>query len=114
MKTDVAFPEPTFRGIPLNWMRAQWRDCASREKQMRIFRELTGAGEREIRVALGDEDGITAPDLFHKKWSAEEDAAILQMRAAGFSYKQISAALRRSLKACEMHARILKRKGKMT
>lgn len=112
MKKDVAFPEPTFRGIPLNWMRAQWRDCASREKQMRIFRELTGAGEREIRVALGDEDGITAPDLFHKRWSEDEDLTLMQMRAAGFSCKQISAALRRSIKACEMHARILKRREK--
>lgn len=89
---------PMFRGVDLGWMQAQWRDCADKPEQLRIFRDMTGATIQEILDAIGD-PGYCGPiggKRGYKRFSAEDDATILRMIADGATNKEIGDAIGRT------------------
>lgn len=84
----------------LGWMQAQWRDCADRAAQMRIFRDMTRAPVEEICEALGEDP---APWIKAKKtyrsWTPEEDAKLARMVGESVPAGQIAETLGRQVRA---------------
>lgn len=84
----------------LDWMQGQWRDCADREAQMRIFRDMTRAPVEEICAALGEDPApwIKAKKTY-RKWTQEEDDILETMVCHGVSASDIAEALGRQVRA---------------
>lgn len=101
--------EKEFHGVDLDWMKAQWRDCKDKDEQLIIFRDMTGATEREIIGVL--EPGYCPerkPFNSNTKWTEEEDARLLSMRKAGKTCKEIAAELKRSMAAVQSRYILIK------
>lgn len=84
----------------IGWMQAQWRDCADREAQMRIFRDMTRAPVEEICAALGEDPApwIKAKKTY-RKWTPEDDAELARMVGESVPAGQIAEALGRQVRA---------------
>lgn len=97
--------EREFHGISLSWMQAQWRDCADKDEQLKIYQDMTGASAEEIIAVL--EPDFT-PRAFarrnkNKPWTPEDDARLLEMKAAKVREADIASRLGRPFNA--VHAR---------
>lgn len=86
----------------LGWMQAQWRDCADREAQLNIFRDMTGETYTTILTALG-EDPAQFPKFttrkVYRKWTPEEDERLRAMVGEGVPAGRIAEALGRQVRA---------------
>lgn len=85
-----------FRGVDFGWMQAQWRDCADKDEQMKIFRDMTGATKGEILVALGEAKEAGPKRTGHCGYLPEEKEAIVRMACEGRTPQEIADALGRS------------------
>lgn len=88
--------EAKFRGVDLGWMQAQWRDCADRGEQMKIFKDMTGATKGEILVALGESKEAGPQRSGRGEYLPEEKEIIVRMACEGRSPQEIADALGRS------------------
>lgn len=98
-----------FHGVSLDWMQAQWRDCRDRDKQLSIFRDMTGAKKSEILRALGEEtdEGLVT----YRRWTQEEEAEIIRLAAEGNTIKQIAETIRRTRSSTEQHILWMRKRG---
>lgn len=85
-------------GVDIDWMQAQWRDCADKGKQLEIFRDMTGrkATVQEILDAVGDPaycGPIGAAKRGYRRYTPEDDALIIRMAADGRTNAEIGEAL---------------------
>lgn len=94
----------TFRGIDLEWMRAQWRDCADKDAQLTIFKDMTGERKAVILHALGEDPEAWIAGKTWRKWTPEEEARLMEMKDAGRANGEIADALGREVRA--VNARI--------
>ena len=85
-----------FRGVDFGWMQAQWRDCADKDEQMKIFRDMTGATKGEILVALGEAKEAGPKKTGRGEYLPEEKEAIVRMACEGRTPQEIADALGRS------------------
>ena len=85
-----------FRGVDFGWMQAQWRDCADKTEQMKIFRDMTGATKGEILVALGEAKEAGPKRTGHCGYLPEENDTIVRMACEGRTHQEIADALGRS------------------
>jgi hypothetical protein len=88
----------TFHGIDVSWMQAQWRDCADKAEQLKIFRDIFGkkVTVQEILDAVGDPTycgPMDPPKRVYRRYTAEDDALIIRMAAEGRTNAEIGEAL---------------------
>ncbi len=105
--------EPKFYGVDLGWMQAQWRDCADKAEQLKIFRDMTGgkATVQQILEAVGEPDymGPEVSKRDYRRWTPEEEETVARMLAENRSTREIADAVGRSEKKVQFKiARIRK------
>lgn len=104
--------EAKFHGVDLGWMQAQWRDCVDKARQLKIFRDMTGAKNPEILMALGEDPKAEFLPMKHAgTWSAAEDQFLLRAVSEGKSDKEIARELGRGEKAVGVRLVSLRRRG---
>ena len=104
--------EAKFHGVDLGWMQAQWRDCLDKGGQLKIFRDMTGAKNPEILMALGEDPKAEFPPMKHAgTWSAEEDRFLLRAVSEGKSDREIAREMGRGEKAVAVRLTSLRRRG---
>jgi len=107
--------DATFHGVDLGWMQAQWRDCADKAAQLKIFQDMTGkAPVEKILEAVGDPDykgPAEPPKREYRRFTEEDDALIVRMKAEGCTNKKIGEALNRSTKAVSVRIAQMRGKG---
>lgn len=98
----------------LDWMQGQWRDCADREAQLNIFRDMTGETYTAILTALG-EDPAQFPKFttrkVYRKWTPEEDERLLQMRRDDVDCERIAELMGRGLQSIYSRLKKLRSTG---
>ena len=106
--------EKQFHGISLGWMQAQWRDCADKDEQLKIFIDMTGATADEIIAELEPEfiPRASARRNKNKPWTPEEDARLLEMKAAKVREADIASRLGRPFNAVHARYGLLKKEAR--
>ena len=99
----------------IGWMQAQWRDCADRAAQMRIFRDMTRAPVEEICAALSEDPAqfakLAARVKVYRGWTPEEDAQLLQMRRDDVDCARIAELMGRGLQSIYSRLKKLRSTG---
>lgn len=104
--------EARFHGVDLGWMQAQWRDCANKRMQLKIFRDMTGAKNPEILMALGEDPKMEFPPMKHAgTWSKEEDEYLLKAVSEGKTDREIAAEIGRGVNAVSVRLNGMRRRG---
>ena len=104
--------EAKFHGVDIGWMQAQWRDCLDKGGQLKIFRDMTGAKNPEILMALGEDPKAEYLPVKHAgTWSAEEGRFLLRAVSEGKSDREIAREMGRGEKAVGVRLVSLRRRG---
>ncbi len=107
--------EIMFHGVDLDWMQAQWRDCADKAKQLEIFCDMVGpkVTVQEILEAVGEPEycGPEIVELKSGRFAPEEDETIIRMFRAGATCPEIGVALNRNGAAITNRIFNLRKKG---
>lgn len=106
----------TFHGVDVGWMQAQWRDCRDKAEQLKIFRDMVGKSVpvQEILDVVGEPEycGPMEPvKRQYRRFTEEDDALIVRMKAEGCTNKKIGEALNRSTKAVSVRIAQMRGKG---
>ena len=85
-----------FYGVDRGWMQAQWRDCADKAEQLKIFRDMVGGRVpvQEILDAVGEPEycGPLAPEKRNYRcWTSKDDERIAELVREGRTYSEIAA-----------------------
>ena len=101
-------------GVDIDWMQAQWRDCADKGAQLEIFRDMTGrkATIQQILDAVGDPAycGPTVKRKYERYTEADEET-IIRMAAEGATDKAIADALGKSEKSVGFKIHAMRKNG---
>ena len=104
--------EAKFHGVDIGWMQAQWRDCVNKRMQLKIFRDMTGAKNPEILMALGEDPKMEFPPMKHAgTWSKEEDEYLLKAVSEGKSDREIATEIGRGVNAVSVRLNGMRRRG---
>ena len=104
--------EAKFHGVDLGWMQAQWRDCVNKRVQLKIFRDMTGAKNPEILMALGEDPKMEFPPMKHAgAWSKEEDEYLLKAVSEGKTDREIATEIGRGVNAVSVRLNGMRRRG---
>lgn len=104
--------EARFHGVDLGWMQAQWRDCVNKRVQLKIFRDMTGAKNPEILMALGEDPKMEFPPMKHAgAWSKEEDEYLLKAVSEGKTDREIATEIGRGVNAVSVRLNGMRRRG---
>jgi len=104
--------EAKFHGVDLGWMQAQWRDCVNKRMQLGIFRDMTGAPQRDILAVLGEDPKTEFPPMKHRgTWKKEEDEYLLKAVSEGKSDREIATEIGRGVNAVSVRLNGMRRRG---
>lgn len=104
--------EAKFHGVDIGWMQAQWRDCVNKRMQLKIFRDMTGAKNPEILMALGEDPKMEFPPMKHAgTWSKEEDEYLLKAVSEGKTDREIATEIGRGVNAVSVRLNGMRRRG---
>lgn len=103
-------------GVDIDWMQAQWRDCADKGAQLEIFRDMTGrkATIQQILDAVGD-PAYCGPTVKvkrkYERYTEADEETIIRMAAEGATNKTIGDALGKSEDSISMKITSMRKKG---
>lgn len=108
--------DATFHGVNVGWMQAQWRDCADKPTQLKIFRDICGkkATVQQILEVVGEPEycGPEAPaKRTYERYTKEDEETILRMAAEGATDKAIADALGKSEGSITVKITAMRKKG---
>lgn len=108
--------DATFHGVDRGWMQAQWRDCADKAAQLKIFRDMCGkkVTVQQILEAVGEPEycGPEAPaKRTYERYTKEDEETILRMAAEGATDKTIADALGKTERSIAVKITSMRKKG---